>query len=71
VEVVVQMKLAEDGEWKVGFRGKGRVNVQAVAVHFGGGGHFAASGCELRGEESAIREKVLERVRQELHNTDL
>ena len=71
VEVVVQMKLAEDGEWKVGFRGKGRVNVQAVAVHFGGGGHFSASGCELSGDGDEIREKVLERIRQELQATDL
>ncbi len=71
VEVVVQMKLAADGDWKVGFRSKGRVNVQAVATHFGGGGHFAASGCELQGEETEIREMVIERVFEALRDADL
>ena len=63
VEVVVQFKLALDGEWKVGFRGKGRVNVQAIALALGGGGHFSASGCELRGELAEVRSRVLEQVR--------
>ena len=49
----------------------GGVNVQAVAVHFGGGGHVLASGCELSGDGDEIREKVLERIRQELQATDL
>jgi bifunctional oligoribonuclease and PAP phosphatase NrnA len=71
VEVVVQMKLAADGDWKVGFRGKGRVNVQAVATHFGGGGHFSAAGCELQGEETEIREKVIDRVLVALRDADL
>lgn len=66
VEVVVQFKLASDGEWKVGFRGKGRVNVQAIALHFGGGGHFSAAGCELHGEESAVKGKVLARIEEVL-----
>ncbi len=68
VEVVVQFKLALDGEWKVGFRGKGRVNVQAIAKTLGGGGHFSASGCELRGEAAEVKSRVLAQVRQALHS---
>ncbi len=71
VEVVVQMKRSADGEWKVGFRGKGRVNVQAVATHFDGGGHFSASGCEMWGEEAEIREKVIDRVLEALRDAAL
>jgi len=66
VEVVVQFKLALDGEWKVGFRGKGQVNVQAIASLLGGGGHFSASGCELRGEAGEIKARVLARVHEAL-----
>jgi phosphoesterase RecJ-like protein len=66
VEVVVQFKRTLDGEWKVGFRGKGGVNVQAVALHFGGGGHFSASGCELTGALDDVKSKVLQRVKQAL-----
>jgi bifunctional oligoribonuclease and PAP phosphatase NrnA len=66
VEVVVQFKLALDGEWKVGFRGKGRVNVQAIAASLGGGGHFSASGCELRGDLIEVKARVLEQVHKAL-----
>ena len=66
VEVVVQMKRVPEGDWKIGFRGKGSVNVQAIAVHFGGGGHFSASGCEMDGDEKEIRGLVLDRVLAEL-----
>jgi phosphoesterase RecJ-like protein len=62
VEVVVQFKLVE-GEWKVGFRGKGPVNVQAIALALGGGGHYSASGCELRGSEAEVKARVLSQVR--------
>jgi phosphoesterase RecJ-like protein len=62
VEVVIQLKRSLEGDWKVGFRGKGKINVQAIAASFGGGGHFSASGCELMGEEADIRQSVLERT---------
>ncbi len=67
VRVVVQMKKSPvDGDWKVGFRGKGDVNVQAVAADLGGGGHYSASGCELLGPEGEVRDRVLERIREAL-----
>ncbi len=71
VEVVVQMKLSEEGDWKVGFRGKGRVNVQEIAASFGGGGHFSASGCELEGEESELRAEILARVEKAIADAEL
>ncbi|MCP4547943.1 MAG: bifunctional oligoribonuclease/PAP phosphatase NrnA [bacterium] len=62
VEVVVQMKLVPGENWKVGFRAKGKVNVQEIATHFGGGGHFSAAGCEIDGELEEVRHRVLTRV---------
>ena len=38
VEVVAQLKLSTEGDWKIGFRSKGKVNVQAIASSLGGGG---------------------------------
>ncbi|MBN2170523.1 MAG: bifunctional oligoribonuclease/PAP phosphatase NrnA [Candidatus Krumholzibacteriota bacterium] len=70
VEVVVQMKLVPEGDWKIGFRGKGRVNVQTIAAHFGGGGHFSASGCELEGDEAELRARILDRVLAALAEAD-
>ena len=34
---------------KVSLRGKGRVNVAAIAEEFGGGGHHDAAGCSVEG----------------------
>lgn len=71
VQVVVQMKKSLEGDWKVGFRGKGAVNVQAVAADLGGGGHFSASGCELDGPEDEVRQSVLDRVGRALREIGL
>ena len=65
VQVVVQMKKSLDGDWKVGFRGKGEINVQAVAADLGGGGHFSASGCELEGSEDEVRQRIFDRIGRE------
>jgi phosphoesterase RecJ-like protein len=46
-----------DGQVKVSLRGKGDVDVQAIAARFGGGGHRNAAGCTLpRPLEAATRE---------------
>ena len=40
--------------WRVSLRSKGRIDVNAVAQQFGGGGHRAASGCTLSGDEATV-----------------
>lgn len=50
------------GEWRVSLRSKGNIDVNAIAVTFGGGGHRNASGCAARGtlaEVSALFERRL------------
>ncbi len=44
----------------VGFRSKGRVNVNVLAGKFGGGGHPKASGCTVEGDLHEAIKKVLE-----------
>jgi phosphoesterase RecJ-like protein len=50
------------GNWRVSLRSKGDIDVNAIAVDFGGGGHRNASGCSARGtlpELAALFERRL------------
>jgi bifunctional oligoribonuclease and PAP phosphatase NrnA len=49
VEVSCLLEELEDGRVKASLRSRERVNVNAVARRFGGGGHFLASGTRLDG----------------------
>jgi phosphoesterase RecJ-like protein len=64
IEVAVFFR--EDGKesCKVSFRSKGSINVQKIAERFGGGGHAAAAGCNLKGSLQKVRSKVLRVVRR-------
>ena len=42
------------------------LNVNKIAVKFGGGGHEKASGCEMRGTLEEIQKEILEEFRKQL-----
>ncbi len=65
VEVALFFRELADGRWRVSLRSKGAVDVSTIAAHFGGGGHFCASGCALPGPISAAAERVLAQLRRE------
>jgi phosphoesterase RecJ-like protein len=67
VEVSCLLHETKEGNLRAGFRGKGRVDCSAIAVQCGGGGHFNASGANLKtlGYEEA-KAKVLSVLRAEL-----
>ena len=50
------------GQFKVGFRSKGRVDVGALARDFGGGGHHNAAGALVSGSLEEVRAIVLARL---------
>jgi len=58
--VIVSVSLLEDKKnfYRVSFRSRGIVDVNAVAAEFGGGGHANASGCVIKG----CYEEVIERI---------
>ncbi len=58
VEVAVSFREEGKGEFRVSFRSKGRVDVSAIAVEFGGGGHRNAAGCMVRGTLPEVKRKV-------------
>ncbi|MDE6868653.1 MAG: bifunctional oligoribonuclease/PAP phosphatase NrnA [Clostridia bacterium] len=66
VEVSVSLMEVKKRHYKVSLRSKGKVNVNAVASTFGGGGHILASGCVLGGELEEVIEKLTFAVRQNL-----
>lgn len=62
VEVAVSLLEVKNNQYKVSFRSKGRVNVNAVAGMFGGGGHILASGCVVTGPLEEVIEKIVRAV---------
>jgi len=58
-----------DGKVKVSLRGKGEVDVQAVAARFGGGGHRNAAGCTLTTSLEDATRQVLDAVRSAASST--
>lgn len=70
VEVSVLLYEAQDGRIKLGLRSRERVDVNAVARRFGGGGHRLASGAKLEGTLSIAAEltdtAVLEQLQIDL-----
>jgi phosphoesterase RecJ-like protein len=63
VEVGVLFRETVRGATKISFRSNGRVDVNALARRFGGGGHVKASGALVERRLEEVREEVLESVR--------
>ena len=66
VEVSVSMLEVKKRQYKISLRSKGKVNVNAVAAAFGGGGHILASGCMLSGDKEEVIDKITYAVYQNL-----
>ena len=66
IQAVVFFKEAGDDDWRVSMRSKGSVDINAVAVSFGGGGHKNASGCSALGRfedlKVLFREKITAQI---------
>ncbi|MGB9824722.1 MAG: DHH family phosphoesterase [Candidatus Hydrothermia bacterium] len=65
-EAYVGVSITEisDGEWRVSLRGKNRVNLAKVAETFGGGGHFNAAGCTIKGKLDDVIELIVKSVKE-------
>jgi bifunctional oligoribonuclease and PAP phosphatase NrnA len=66
VEVGLLFKQNGQESVKVSLRSAGRVNVAAVAQHFGGGGHVRAAGCRLTDSLSEVIRQVVDVVQKAL-----
>ncbi|ASS75600.1 DHH family phosphoesterase [Tumebacillus algifaecis] len=64
VEVGISFRESVPGKVKVSFRSKYVVDVGAIALEFGGGGHARAAGCTVDGDVDTVKDRVLARVRE-------
>lgn len=62
VQVGVYIREDEPELCKISLRSMGDINVNAIAVSFGGGGHVAAAGAELTMTPEAAKAAVLEKL---------
>jgi len=61
-DVACVVKPVRPGEWSVSLRSKGAVDVAAVAVALGGGGHRFAAGFSASGTVEDVVDAVRERL---------
>jgi phosphoesterase RecJ-like protein len=62
IHAVAFFKALEPGEVRISLRSKYDVDVRAVAVKYGGGGHTNAAGFTLSGSEETVRQQVIDDV---------
>jgi phosphoesterase RecJ-like protein len=66
IQAVVFFKVEDSRRVRVSLRSKGTVDVRAVAMAFGGGGHHNASGFTIEGPYKDVRDAVLDRTTRAL-----
>ena len=66
MDVSILIYETGDGQQKVSMRSNGAVDVAAIGVKHGGGGHVRAAGITLEGEPEQILQLLLEDVRAQL-----
>ncbi|MBU1042941.1 MAG: bifunctional oligoribonuclease/PAP phosphatase NrnA [Candidatus Omnitrophica bacterium] len=70
-EVVAYLREIENGsKVKISMRSKTDIDVNAIAGHFGGGGHKAASGCMIEANIDQAEEMLLNQIKKSIaeHN---
>ena len=58
-EAIVLIRQENNEECSIGFRSRDHIDVAAIAVQFGGGGHKNAAGARALGSISALEEKIV------------
>jgi len=66
VEVAVMLREVDGGRVKVSMRSQGKVDVEAVARRYSGGGHRNAAGFTVEGSLAGVRRLVLEDLNRSL-----
>ena len=66
VDVAVLIYENADETYKVSMRTNGAVDVAAICVKHGGGGHVRAAGATMTGDPGAILQVLLEDIKEQL-----
>lgn len=59
----------EDGSVKVSWRANSGIDVSGVAYAFGGGGHAAAAGADIKGDLTSVKQSVITATRKLLEDS--
>jgi phosphoesterase RecJ-like protein len=57
--IAIGFKEVLPGETRISFRSKGDIDVSALAIRYGGGGHRNAAGCSVKGPLGSVVKKVV------------
>jgi bifunctional oligoribonuclease and PAP phosphatase NrnA len=68
-ELAILFRETNDGNTKISFRSNGDMDVNALAVKFGGGGHVKAAGAIVGEPVDVTRAKVLDAAREAMRRT--
>lgn len=66
VDVAVLLYENADGSYKASLRTNGAVDVAAICMKYGGGGHIRAAGVTLNGEPETLLEQLLADIKEQL-----
>ena len=66
IDSVIMLREEKQGFVKASLRSKGMLDMNAVASHFGGGGHIKASGFNVQDTIKNVSEKILQIITKEL-----
>ncbi len=62
VEVALFFTEMEENKYKISMRSKGRINVEKIAVKYGGGGHVNAAACRISGDLEYVRKLIIQDI---------
>jgi bifunctional oligoribonuclease and PAP phosphatase NrnA len=62
VEAAVFFREVNPRQYKISLRSEGKIDVSALAMQWGGGGHRNAAGCTMAGSRDEIKNRVLSSV---------
>ncbi|MEI6092614.1 MAG: bifunctional oligoribonuclease/PAP phosphatase NrnA [bacterium] len=64
VQVAFLIKEVSNGKFKLSFRSREKVDVNAFCSRFGGGGHKVAAGCTIKGELQDVTNNVVSQLKE-------
>ena len=70
VEVALFLYESDSQIFRVSMRSNGAVDVSAIAVYFGGGGHVRAAGCDMAGSMYDVINNITEQIIKQLPGQD-
>lgn len=67
VEIAVLLYEQDLQEYKVSMRSNGDIDVQKIAVYFGGGGHVKAAGCTMKGSVYDVMNNLTKLIEEQFN----